>query len=169
MKKLLIVVALVLIGWWWFSNSAEAPEEPAPETEMEETAEHMEDAMEEREEKPDAMMADEEVEEDSTMEMEKEAMSEGEFTLTAEATGKQSVSFTWEVPESLAEGAEGYKFARGEEANPTYPSSWWWERGPAHRELVWEGLPEGDAHFRVCIVRDDECAEYSNDVMVTVE
>lgn len=96
-----------------------------------------------------------------------EVPSEG-VTLHASALGENTVKFEWTVAEDLAERAEGYRFARGLEENPTYPSSWWWERGSAHRELVWEGLPVGEAHFRLCVVENGECSTYSNNVLVNV-
>lgn len=171
MKKLLIVVAIALVGWWLYANNTtEESADPTPSDAMEQddvvkSEVSIDDAMQE-----DAMkVTDGNLEEDEAMKQNSAMMDDGSFTLSAKTAGDSGVLFTWSVPEVLAEGAEGFRFARGEEANPTYPSSWWWERGPAHRELTWEGLPEGDAHFRACIVRNGECAEYSNDVMVTVE
>ncbi|MFH1286689.1 MAG: hypothetical protein ABII02_02970 [Candidatus Magasanikbacteria bacterium] len=91
-----------------------------------------------------------------------------EFILTAEATGEKIVHFEWNVPKDLAGEAEGYRFVRGEDKDPTDPANWWWERGSAYRALDWKDLPEGEAHFRVCVVKDDACTVYSNDVMVNV-
>lgn len=174
MKKLFWVVVAVLIAWWGFSTYGET-EETIPEKESQVEVESGEEKKMEKE--GDAMIEDDthSTSTDEAMDSEKSALDMndsaevGDFTLQAEAVGDQKVSFTWEIPESFEEGAEGFRFARGEEVDPTYPSSWWWERGPAHRELIWEGLPEGEAYFRVCIVRNDECVEYSNNVMVTAK
>ena len=97
-----------------------------------------------------------------------EVLSESGVTLSGSAQGKGTVKFDWAISSDLSERAEGFRFARGEEENPTYPASWWWERGPAHRNLIWEGLPDGDAHFRLCVVENDVCTVYSNDVMISV-
>jgi hypothetical protein len=93
-----------------------------------------------------------------------------ELTLSAQAIGDRKVQFAWQVPEALAAEAEGYRFSRGVEANPDVNTDgWWWERGPAHRELEWEGLPTGPAHFRACVLKDDTCIAFSNDVEVDVK
>lgn len=93
----------------------------------------------------------------------------GSIVLNAKATGDNTVEFEWNLGSDLASTTEGFRFARGIEENPTYPSSWWWERGPSHRSLTWNGLPDGAAHYRVCAVVDDACAVYSNDVSVDVQ
>jgi len=93
-----------------------------------------------------------------------------DLKLTAEALGDRVIQFNWEVPENLAADSEGYRFSRDTEENPDVnKDGWWWERGPAHRELKWEGLPTGQAHFRMCVIKEDVCTAYSNDVEVDVK
>lgn len=93
-----------------------------------------------------------------------------DFRLRAEALDERTVRFEWDVPENIAKEAEGYRFSRGTEKDPAVnKDGWWWERGPAHRELEWQGLPIGPAHFRVCVVKNDACDVYSNDVEVDVQ
>ncbi|MFA6427003.1 MAG: hypothetical protein WCW16_00950 [Candidatus Magasanikbacteria bacterium] len=91
-----------------------------------------------------------------------------QIALTANALGDATVKFEWNVPTNL-ESEEGYRIVYGTDSNPTFPSLWWFERGPTHREKVWSGLPLGVAHFRVCAVVDDACGEYSNDVEVDIK
>lgn len=99
---------------------------------------------------------------------EEEIKNSSSIILKAKATGNATVEFEWEVPKNL-ESEEGYRIVYSIEPNPTYPSAWWYERGPAHREKVWTGLPLGVAHFRLCAVVNDKCGEYSNDVELQIK
>lgn len=92
----------------------------------------------------------------------------GSIVLKAEALGNGQVKFEWTVPEQL-KSEEGYAILRGTEPNPTYPSTYWYLMGSAHREKVWGGLPTGTAHFRICQYKNNTCAGYSNDVEVEVK
>ncbi|MCB9798992.1 hypothetical protein H6758_04695 [Candidatus Nomurabacteria bacterium] len=104
--------------------------------------------------------------EDATS-MEKESTTS--FLLKVDATNGQAITFSWEIPEEMAKDAEKFMFLRSTDPNPTYPTNWYWWRGPDHRSLTWEGLPTGTAHFRVCVMSEEECMQYSNDVEVTLE
>jgi hypothetical protein len=96
------------------------------------------------------------------------SVADGTISLSASPAGENSVQFAWTVADNLADQASAYRIARGLEPNPTFPSSYWWERGASHREHTFTGLPIGPAHFRVCAVIDNTCQVYSNDVLVTV-
>jgi len=91
------------------------------------------------------------------------------ITLTAEAKGNRRVLLRWEVSETVATEAEGYRIVQGKAENPTWPSPYWFERGPAHREKEMTGLPLGKQHFRVCVVKNRQCMVYSNNVEVEVK
>jgi hypothetical protein len=92
-----------------------------------------------------------------------------DFLLKATSLGNRTVKFEWELPDELAEKAEKYMVVRGTEKNPENPASWWWWRGNTYRDLEWSELPLGSAHFRVCVLAEDKCLAYSNDVVVEVE
>jgi len=92
-----------------------------------------------------------------------------EFTLSAEAVGNRTVRFEWQVPKDLAKEAEGYRFSHSRDNLMNGLTSWWWERGPAHRDHEWSGLPLGPSYFRLCIVRNGRCTEQSNIVGVDVQ
>ncbi|PLX26919.1 hypothetical protein C0581_03890 [Candidatus Parcubacteria bacterium] len=92
----------------------------------------------------------------------------GDIELSAQATGKNTVSFDWRISKGLEDKAEGWRIVYGKDANPTYPSTWWFERSKPHREKVWAGLPAGKAHFRVCAVIGKTCDIYSNNVEVEI-
>lgn len=92
------------------------------------------------------------------------------ITLKAEGLASTStVQFQWEVRENIAEDAEGYRIVQSKDPNPEWPSTYWHERGPAHRELTKAGWPSGTQHFRICVVKNKTCTIYSNDVIVEVK
>jgi len=102
--------------------------------------------------------------------METEEMEE--FTginLTGEVLGNGEVKLVWAVGDELKETAEKYGLTWGEEENPDYPGRYWFWRGSDHFEKIWSGFPTGTAHFRVCVLKNEECMEYSNDVEVEIE
>lgn len=92
-----------------------------------------------------------------------------DFRLEVETTGEQSATFSWQVPDDMIEDIDKFMMVRGDQPNPEHPSNWYWWRGPSHRDLTWEELPTGTAHFRLCTMKSDECLEYSNSVEVTLE
>ncbi|HAT03846.1 MAG TPA: hypothetical protein DCS29_03695 [Candidatus Magasanikbacteria bacterium] len=97
-----------------------------------------------------------------------DTVSGNNISLSAQAVGKNTVQFEWNVGDEIAKQAEGWRIVYGKEASPTYPSTWWFERGKPHREKTWAGLPGGVAHFRLCAVIQDVCESYSNDVEVEI-
>jgi len=140
MKKIILSLSLLLfLG----GGCANTPSEEASEDIVSKPADAVENNMEEVK-KPESLV------------------------LKAKIAGNATVEFEWEVPKNL-ESKDGYRIVYSTEPNPTYPSTWWYERGPAHREKVWTGLPLGTAHFRLCAVVDDKCGEYSNDVEVEIK
>ena len=90
------------------------------------------------------------------------------LTLEGEAEGNNMVSLRWKVPNEMKTDVEKYMIVRGSEENPTYPSSWYWWRGPAHTDHLWEELPAGESHFRVCAMKGEECLAYSNNLMLEI-
>lgn len=92
-----------------------------------------------------------------------------DLKLTAEAKGNASVQFNWEASEDLAKRAVVYRIVHGEEPNPTWPSTYYFQRGPMYREKLWMNLPLGKQNFRVCVVEGGQCTVYSNNVEVEVK
>jgi len=90
------------------------------------------------------------------------------ITLTGTVLGPNTALFTWNVSDVISESSEGYKIVRGTDPNPVDPAGWWWQRGPSHREHTWAGLPEGKAYFRICVLENDECIQYSNSVLLEI-
>ena len=92
----------------------------------------------------------------------------GDITLSAEAREDGEVRFEWELPEGTE--YDGFILVRGEEANPVHTGkNYWFRQYYTRRAVTWTELPTGDWHVRICGLEGDECAVYSNDVMVTVE
>jgi hypothetical protein len=91
-----------------------------------------------------------------------------EIELSARAIGNNAVNFEWKVGNTAAESSEGWRILYGTEPNPTYPSTWWFERSKPHRQKLWSGLPAGHAYFRLCQVIGDACMIYSNNVEVDI-
>ena len=88
--------------------------------------------------------------------------------LNGSVLGPHTALFTWEVSQNTAEESEGYKIVRGTGPEPTDPAGWWWQRGPSHREHTWGSLPEGVAYFRICIIKNEVCTDYSNAIKLTI-
>lgn len=92
------------------------------------------------------------------------------LTLAVSAIGNKQVKVEFKVPETDAKGAEGYRILMGREANPTKENATdWYTLGPDHREKLWTSRPEGKRHFRVCVMKKDACAAYSNNVEVDIK
>lgn len=91
-----------------------------------------------------------------------------ELVLIATAVGNNAVNFEWKVADRIAESSEGWRILYGTEPNPTYPSTWWFERSKPHRKKLWSGLPAGHAYFRLCKVVGEACMSYSNNVEVDI-
>ena len=97
-----------------------------------------------------------------------DVLGSGDIELSAQVAGKNTVNFEWQISKTLDDVAEGWRIVYGKDANPTYPSTWWFERSKTYREKSWSGLPAGKAHFRVCAVVGEKCDIYSNDVEVEI-
>lgn len=95
------------------------------------------------------------------------------LTLMAETQENGDVLFTWDlIEDNIMEGITGFGLAHGTEENPEYPSQYWYTLGPDHieklwdRDVLWPTMPAGEQHFRVCLLVNNECEIYSNNVMV---
>mgnify|MGYP001255523249 CR=1 FL=1 len=121
----------------------------------------------EPQEETQSKTADVEMSETPVMETTSEVGS-GDIQLTAKATGKNTVALDWKISKALEDKAESWRIVYGKDANPSYPSTWWFERSKSYREKVWAGLPAGKAHFRICAVVGETCDIYSNDVELEI-
>lgn len=98
-----------------------------------------------------------------------DSTNEEELTLYTEMLGNGAVKFRWKVNEELAKEAEWYRLVQGKKPNPSWPATQWYQRGPSHREYVWNNLPLGTQHFRLCVVVNNECTVYSENKEVEVK
>ncbi len=114
-----------------------------------------------------AMMED--TESDDVMMDDGSTVADGTITLEAEGGGKGLAKLRWEVAEGT-DVSDGFMLVRSEKPNPIHDTkNYWWRQHEKSREGTWIDVPRGTHHIRVCILRDAECASYSNDVEVTVE
>ncbi|GEM_PF-2827337 len=88
---------------------------------------------------------------------------------TAEPLGEGTVRVAFGVAEELQQKDNTYRLILDREANPEFPGINWYELWAPHQEKVWTNLPSGEYHIRVCLVENDICSVYSNDVAVTIE
>ncbi len=92
------------------------------------------------------------------------------FMLTAEPGEKGTLKLKWVVPEDIAKDATAYRSLLSKNPNPEYPTKgWWYESGSTFREKNWTGLPSGKFHVRTCVVKNDACVAYSNDLEVEIK
>lgn len=94
--------------------------------------------------------------------------SESDISLSAEARGEGQVYFEWSIPENM--NPERFVIIRDEKVDPVHNQKNYWFRQPgSRRSVTWVNIPSGNYHFRICIIENGECSEYSNDVQVEVE
>ena len=112
------------------------------------------------------------VEEEEKVAEDKKEGVESELKLSAEALGGQEVKLTWTAPSGLTEDNR-FIIVRDELENPEHTGkNIWIRQHNSKREVVWNNVPTGSLHFRICLTENDAkdaCAKYSNDVEVTVE
>ena len=110
--------------------------------------------------------------EGETMEKKSEAMMNADLKLSAEALGSGAVKLTWTAPAGLNE-SNRFIIVRDELENPEHTgNNLWIRQSHLKREVVWDMVPTGAQHFRICLTKDDMkdvCREYSNDVLVEVK
>lgn len=97
---------------------------------------------------------------------------EGDFVLSAEIFNKGQVQLTWKAPENLNE-SNRFIIVRSENENPEHSNlNSWIRQSHLIRTALWNDIPPGNWHFRVCLTENNEkdtCTKYSNDVLLTVE
>lgn len=92
----------------------------------------------------------------------------GTLSLTADAIGNGMVKLNWRT-DSAEVTDEGFMIVRSPSENPIHNGkNFWWRQNVRSREGTWIEVPTGTMHFRICTLKNAECAEYSNDVEVTV-
>ncbi len=92
------------------------------------------------------------------------------LTLVASALGNREVKIQFGVPEVDTKDAEGYRILMGKTNNPDMKTaSDWYTLGETYREKIWSNRPEGKRHFRVCVMKKNTCASYSNNVEVDIK
>jgi hypothetical protein len=101
--------------------------------------------------------------------LDEDTMSGEDIRLVGEPAGKNMVKLEWNVDEDT-DVSDGFILVRSDKPNPVHDQiNFWWRQHEKSREGTWIQVPKGNQHFRVCILRDAECASYSNDVELTVE
>lgn len=96
-------------------------------------------------------------------------MTDGEVTLKAEVLGEKQVKFEWESDVKMGED-DRFVLVRDEMPNPMHDGkNFWWKQYYTVREAVWLSLPTGTMHVRLCVLKNDACVKYSNDVEVEVK
>lgn len=92
------------------------------------------------------------------------------FTLTVAALDNKEVKINFTIPEADKKDAEGYRILMGREANPDMKTaSDWYTLGKDHMQKMWANRPEGKRHFRVCVIKQNTCTSYSNNVEVEIK
>lgn len=92
------------------------------------------------------------------------------LSLMVTALGNKQVDVKFTVPEADKKNAEGYRILMGRDANPDMKTaSDWYTLGKDHMGKMWGNRPEGKRHFRVCIMKMNTCAAYSNNVEVEIK
>lgn len=93
---------------------------------------------------------------------------EGDLRLTAEGEGNNSAKLDWTLVAGVRE-PELFRILYSRTANPSDNNNL---RAVAvdgtERTVTWGNLETGEHHFRICVVKDNSCTTYSNDVSVTV-
>ncbi|KKW41380.1 MAG: hypothetical protein UY92_C0021G0014 [Candidatus Magasanikbacteria bacterium GW2011_GWA2_56_11] len=87
----------------------------------------------------------------------------------AESTSKGVLNVEFAADEALAKDVQGYRLLLANEPDPTWPTKgYWYQLGPDHRSKAWR-VPSGKRHLRVCAVKNNQCAEYSESMEVEVK
>ena len=98
-----------------------------------------------------------------------EDLIDASIRLVGESAGKHMVKLEWNIDEGV-DVSDGFILVRGNTINPVHNQiNYWWRQNEKSREATWIQIPSGMQHFRVCILRDAECAVYSNDVELSVQ
>lgn len=93
-----------------------------------------------------------------------------ELTLTGSNTGPNSVKLEWSATNNVAESTDKWMIIENNEANPAYPGNYryYFVRDVSYHDRVWNNLPKGTSHFRVCAFINGACTTYSNDFAIEI-
>lgn len=162
---LLLIVAIVAFGAGYFfaqqNMSVQAPTGSTSEEDAMESGDAMEteDNMEKKD--GEAMEGEEAIT--------KERSNPTDFTLTGYSLERGGVHLEWVVPDNRRT-PERFMVVRDEEPNPEHTGqNFWYRQDGSVREIDWKDIPKGTFNFRVCILENDECVEYTNNVELEVK
>ena len=95
---------------------------------------------------------------------------ENKIMITKAEPGKTQLDVEFEIKdEELKKDADAFILLLTRDEEPTYPTKgYWYELGTAHMSKLWTELPSGERYFRVCVLKKDECVEYSEVVKVEI-
>lgn len=122
----------------------------------------------------DGTMTGDTTSEDGTMMEDDQSMNSDEerplgFALTGYALEEGGVHLEWKVPDNRRE-PDRFMVVRSEEPNPVHDgTNYWYRQDGSVREVDWKDVPDGTHNFRVCILEDDECVEYTNNLELTAQ
>ncbi len=90
----------------------------------------------------------------------------GTIILTS-SSDNDKINLNWDLSSDL-KPTEGFKTMISQASNPTYPGNSYHSLANNARSDTWTKLSSDIYHFRVCLLKDDQCLIYSNDAQVTL-
>lgn len=107
---------------------------------------------------------------DNMMDKKEDNMMMSDLSLSAEAIGDGMVKLMWDGKDLKLGEDDRFILVRSEDENPEHNGlNYWFRQYYTKREATWIDVPTGTMHFRVCVLKGEECGMYSNDVEVVVE
>lgn len=118
----------------------------------------------------DAMMEDDKT--DGEMKSSDAMMQQDDaIRLTGSAPAEGGVELEWTLADGVEE-PEKFVLVRGDEENPIHDGAHFWYRVAGNRRAAtWRdsSFKEGSYNFRICILEDDDCIAYSNNIELSVK
>lgn len=158
----LVIVAIVAFAVGYFFAQQSVPASSPDSGTTTDNGSAMEETM--GDENGSTMESGEGMMEDDRNPLTEEESNPEDFTLTGYALERGGAHLEWVVPENRRE-PERFMVVRGDEPNPVHDGShYWFRQDGSVRELDWKDIPKGTEHFRVCILENDTCVEYTNNI-----
>lgn len=94
------------------------------------------------------------------------ALPAGSLSLSVSAD-RDNAKLAWSVSKEL-KVAEGFKTVIAQTENPGYPGNSYHSLQNNERNDTWKKLNPGNYHFRVCLLKNNQCLIYSNDAALQI-
>lgn len=78
-----------------------------------------------------------------------------------------SVKLYWTLKNT--DGGDGIRVVKSTTEKPTYPQNDFHKIAPSITSDTWENLTPNTYHFRVCVLKNQTCIIYSNDLILTID